>query len=156
MASLSIRSYLPADLDATIKIFRHAVLHGTGNDYSAFQRRTWASVADNREQWAAKRLGKPTCIAWIDDFPAGFTDLEADGHIDMLFVHARYHRRGIARALLEHVENEALKQSLPRLYTDASITARPCYEACGFKMVMEQTVTLRGVEFLNYRMEKPL
>jgi hypothetical protein len=35
---------------------------------------------------------------------AGFSDLAPDGHVDMLYVDPDFQRRGVARALLEHIE----------------------------------------------------
>jgi putative acetyltransferase len=42
------------------------------------------------------------------------------------------------------------------LYTEASITARPVFEAHGFHLLTAQTVTVRGASMTNYRMEKRL
>jgi hypothetical protein len=42
------------------------------------------------------------------------------------------------------------------LFTEASITARPFFEAEGFVVLSPQVVISRGVEFVNYRMERVL
>jgi putative acetyltransferase len=92
----------------------------------------------------------------MEDRIAGFSDLEPDGHVDMLYVHPDFQRRGIARALLQHIEKSARALDLRRLYTEASITARPAFEAVGFRVIVPQTVTVRGESMTNYRMEKRL
>jgi putative acetyltransferase len=74
----------------------------------------------------------------------------------MPYVHPDFQRRGIARALLQHVEAAARTLNLRRLYTEASITARPAFEAVGFHLIVPQTVTVRGESMRNYRMEKRL
>ena len=51
---------------------------------------------------------------------------------------------------------EARRVGLARLFTEASITARPFFEAHGFTVLAAQVVTCRGVEFVNYRMERRL
>ena len=71
-------------------------------------------------------------------------------------VHPDFQRRGIARALLQHIEESARALDLRRLYTEASITARPAFEAVGFRVILPQTVTVRGESMTNYRMEKRL
>ena len=43
---------------------------------------------------------------------------------------------------------------LPRLSTEASITARPFFQSHGFQILAEQVVTCRGSAFVNYRMER--
>ena len=74
----------------------------------------------------------------------------------MLYVHPNFVRCGVARALLEHLEEAARTNALRRLYTEASLTARPVFEAMGFRMVVPQTVTIRGESMTNYRTEKRL
>ncbi len=74
----------------------------------------------------------------------------------MLYVHPDFQRRSVARALLQQIEEAARIQDLRRLYTEASITARPLFEAMGFRVIVPQTVTVRGEFMTNYRMEKRL
>lgn len=74
----------------------------------------------------------------------------------MLYVHPDFQRRGVARALLGHLEEIAREGGLRRLYTEASITARPVFEVMGFRTIVPQTVTVRGESMTHYRMEKRL
>jgi putative acetyltransferase len=149
---LSVRPYQPADLHAVIGIFLGAVREVAARDYSPAQIEAWARV--DRDTWAVRRLSRPTWIAVIGQSPAGFTDLEPDGHLDMMFVHPAYQRIGVATALLQRVEAAARGQNLPRIFTDASITARPFFQSRGFQIVTQQVVNLRGQELTNFRMEK--
>lgn len=149
-----VRPYGPADLDALIDLFRESVRRIAIRDYTEAQVKAWAPDAVDRESWAARRASRPTWVAEIDGKVAGFTDLEPDGHIDMMFVHPDHQGRGVANALLNHVESEAARLGLGRLHTEASVTARPFFEKKGFRLVVPQTVSLRGQDFINYRMEK--
>ena len=88
--------------------------------------------------------------------PVGFAELESDGHIDRVYVSADHQRRGIGRQLLAAVEAEARCVGLARLFTEASITARPFFEAQWFTVLVPQVVRCRGAEFINYRMERIL
>jgi putative acetyltransferase len=74
----------------------------------------------------------------------------------MLYVHPDFQRRGVARALLTRIEQLARIQGADRLYTEASITARPVFESVGFHVLAAQTVSVRGESMTNYRMEKEL
>ena len=156
MAAIEIRPYRPADRDRLIDIFRGAVRDVAIRDYSEAQARAWAPDSIDADAFGRRRADKPTFVAIIEGEPAGFSDLEPDGHIDMLFVHARHQSRGVARALLEHVEALARRENMPRLHTEASITARPVFERHGFRVLARQTVAHDGEAMINYRMEKPL
>jgi putative acetyltransferase len=86
----------------------------------------------------------------------GFAELEPDGHVDRVYVAADHQGQGVGRLLLVAVVAEARRVGLARLFTEASITARPFFEAQGFVVLAPQVVTCRGAEFVNYRMERVL
>ena len=74
----------------------------------------------------------------------------------MMFVHARFQGRGVATALLRQVEAAALEAGLSRVFTEASITARPFFLSRGFELIAEQTVECEGQWLTNFRMHKRL
>jgi putative acetyltransferase len=149
-----VRDYVPADVDALIDLFREAVRRVAIRDYSGAQVRAWAPDMAEREKWVERRASRPTWVAEIDGKIAGFTDLEPDGHVDMMYVHPDFKGRGVANALMAKVEEAAAEQKLGRLYTEASITAKPFFEKKGFRVIAPQTVHVRGQDLVNYRMEK--
>jgi len=65
-------------------------------------------------------------------------------------------RSGVGPALYEAVESKAIGLRLQRIFTEASITARPFFEHCGFAVCQQLRVTRGGVELSNFRMEKRL
>jgi putative acetyltransferase len=152
---ITIRPYAATDAAGLTSLFCASVRHIASRDYTASQIRAWAPDTDER-QFGKKCVSKSTWVAEMEGRLAGFSDLEPDGHIDMLYVHPDFQRRGVAHALLEHVENVARKAGLRRLYTEASITARPVFEVMGFRIVAPQIVTVRGESMMNYQMDKPL
>ena len=151
---VSIRAYRQADTIDLAGLFRASVHSVPQHDYSSSQARAWASTLIDEVRFGERCASKSTWIAEIEGRIVGFSDLESDGHIDLLYVHPDFQRRGVARALLEHIESTARESSLPRLYTEASITARPVFEARGFHVIAPQTVTVGGESMINYRMEK--
>ncbi len=149
-----IRDYVPADVDALIDLFRQAVRRTAIRDYSEAQVKAWAPDEVERERWVERRSSRPTWVAEIDGRIAGFADLEPDGHVDMMYVHPDFNGRGVANALFARIEAAAAELKLWRLYTEASITAKPFFEKKGFRVISAQTVHVRGQDLVNYRMEK--
>jgi putative acetyltransferase len=152
--TLAIREYCSDDLAELVELFRRSVREVASEDYSREQVLAWAPDQIDQTAWAAKRAAKPTWVAIVDDRIAGFSDLDASGRVDMLYVHPDFTRRGVATALLSKVESEALRQELARLFAEVSLTARPVFERCGFSLVEAQSVELRGQQFQNFRMQK--
>jgi putative acetyltransferase len=156
MTTIDIRPYRAADAAELVQLFRSAVRAIPRSDYSQAQLAAWAPDEIDVARFAQRCAAKSTWIADCGGNIAGFSDLEGDGHVDMLYVHPAFQRRGVARALLSHIEGVARERGLARLYTEASITARPAFEARGFVVLAAQIVARRGEDFTNYRMEKPL
>lgn len=153
----TIRPLRPDDIDALIELFRAAVRRVASRDYTPAQLMAWAPDRIDREPWVARYERRPAWVAEIDGgVPVGFSDLEPDGHLDMMYVHPDHQGRGIATALLAQVEQAAHERGIDNLYTHASLTARPFFERRGFTLIRQQMVTVRGQSFINFRMEKTL
>jgi putative acetyltransferase len=150
----SIRPYSSNDLDAVIAVFQGAVREVASRDYNAAQIDAWAQV--DRGGWSLARASKPTWVAEIRSVVIGFSDLEPDGHLDMMFVHPGYQGIGVATALLETVQAAAVSLNRAKIFTEASITARPFFERRGFVVAGPQMVEKRGQTLRNFKMTKLL
>jgi putative acetyltransferase len=153
-SGLFIRPYQAADLDVVIEIFLRAIREVASKDYDQAQVDAWAQA--DRERWATRRLSRPTWVAVLGQETVGFSDLEPDGHLDMMFVHPAHQGLGVATLLLKTVEAVATAQGINRLFTEASLTARPFFERRGFSVLASQCVEKRGQLLTNVRMEKTL
>ena len=152
-ATMAIREYHPADLDAVIAIFVGAIREIAARDYTAEQIDAWAQV--DRGRWQQRRLSRPTWIAVIGEKIVGFADLEPNGCLDMMFVHPAHQGAGVATELLRTVETAARNLNLAHIFTEASITARPFFERRGFAVVTENFEEC-GQLLRNFKMTKGL
>ena len=73
------------------------------------------------------------------------------GYLDRLYVHKDYQGMGVGTAICDALESHIHEG---RIYTHASITARPFFEKRGYRLVKEQQVERRGVLLTNFVMEK--
>lgn len=153
---MHMRRFRPEDAAAVASLFHDTVRRINCRDYTDIQVRAWAPDAADPAVWIGKLAGRFSIVAEQDGVITGFGDIEADGHLDHLFVHADHQGEGIGRRLAETMEAEARRLGLGRIFTEASITARPFFERLGYRVIQEQTVLSRGVEFINFRMEKLL
>ena len=150
----SVRPYGSADLEAVITLYIRSIREVSSRDYNPSQINAWGQA--DRDLWNERRLSRPTWVAEIDQEIVGFTDLEPNGHLDMMYVHPSHQNVGIATALLKTVEAAARRQGLRRIFTESSITAKPFFERHGFRVLAEQMVEIRGQKLTNYQMEKIL
>lgn len=153
---LTLRPAQPGDTVAMIDLFRRSVREVAGRDYTPAQVAAWAPDRIDTADWDHRLAGNSTWVAEAAGILAGFISLGGDGHIDMLFVDPDHQRQGVARRLLDQAERAARDAGLTRLLTEASITARPFFEAQGFRVTARQHVTRNGQEFIRYAMRRNL
>ena len=151
---ISLRRYAPADAAATLRCFERAVRGTASRDYDPGQIEAWAAV--DVEAWRHRRESVETWVAERDGRLVGFTDLDAEGYIDMMFVDPDAARTGVASALLNHTTDLVRRRGGTELTVQASITARPFFERHDFVVTAEQRVELRGSVLTNYRMRREL
>ena len=153
---VTLRPYRPDDAPALLTLFRDTIRRVNSRDYSPAQIAAWASDDIDTVVWFGRFNDRYVPVAEEAGRPVGFAELEPNGHIDRVYVSADHQRRGIGRMLLDALIAEARRAGLARLFTEASITARPFFEAHGFVVLTPQVATCRGAEFINYRMERML
>ena len=158
MAAISIRRYQPGDGAALARVLFRSVREAALADYSVEQTEVW--------------MPQPPDPAWFDDRAAdgrvvlvaedadlgvvGYTDLEADGHIDHAYCLPEVVGAGVGSTLYEALEAEARGRGWTRLYVEASESARRMYSAKGFAVVRRHDFERGGVAIHNFDMVKLL
>lgn len=151
-----VREYQAVDADVLRQLFYDTIHTINLRDYSPDQVDAWAPRDFDRQRWADSLLAKMTFVAEREAAVVGFGELEPSGHIDRFYCHADCQGQGVGSLLLNQLESKARTLGLPRVYTEASITAQPFFERRGFITVREQEVECRGVRMTNYVMTKEL
>jgi putative acetyltransferase len=150
-----LRAYRsPDDAAATFGVFQAAIRQTASAVYRPDQIEAWAGPAQtDLDHWDARRVRGLTLVAELGGEVVGFTDLQSDGLVDMLFVHPGAGGRGVARTLLTAVQHEARRRGLTALHTFASRSAQPAFERLGFAVVADRPdTTVRGVVVPNAEM----
>ena len=154
---MRIREAIRADAPQIVGVFHHTIHTVNVRDYTTEQVNAWSPKVPDADAWAANKF--PTRMTFVADDNgtiAGFGELEDNGHVDCFYIHQAYQRRGVGTAIFQQIEERARGLGLTLLFTEASITARPFFEASGFSIVKQQIVICRGVELSNFVMEKTL
>ena len=153
---MRIRRFEPKDTEEVARLFHDTVRTVNRRDYSQPQVEAWAPDQPDLVRWTETCQSRMTFVAEEAGQILGFGELEADGHIDRFYVHHAHQREGVGRTLLAALESEARRLGVARLFAEVSTTAMPFFASMGFQTVRQQTVTFRGVAFVNFVMEKIL
>lgn len=147
-----IREYQTLDGKELRELFYYTVHTVNAKDYTKEQLDVWAERQADLEQWNQSFQEHYSIVAVEGDVIAGFGDIDKNGYLDRLFVHADFLRKGIGTAICDRLEQKIKGKIL----THASITARPFFEERGYKVIKEQKVERSGVLLTNFVMEKEI
>jgi putative acetyltransferase len=153
---MMVRRYNPEDLPAMLALFGRSVREIACHDYAPEQVAAWAPELPDIDGWSKRLSNQMVFVCENQGQIAGFASVESDGHLGLLYVHPEAQRRGVASVLRARILEWAMARKLTNVFTEASITARPFFERCGFRVVRSQTVQAHGVSMANLRMERAL
>lgn len=149
---MRIRPCREADLPALLDVFYRTVHTACAGDYTPAQLSAWAPETPDTARWAEKLRQETFLAAEGGGALLGFGALEG-AYLDLLYVLPDCQGRGVGSALcgfLEHLCPES------RITVHASRTARPFFEAQGYRLVRSQQVERPGVMLENFVLEKDL
>jgi putative acetyltransferase len=151
---VTIKQYSHKDALDLACIYYNTIHYVNSKDYSEKQIKAWAPPSSREAtSWKNKWEKTAPIVAQKGDKIVGFAELEENGHIDCFYVHHEYQGFGIGSLLMKNIFNKAHTLKLKRVFAEVSITAKPFFEAKGFKVVKEQNVDIRGIQLTNFIME---
>lgn len=153
-AKVELRRAVAADHDALGQVMFDAIHHGP-SVYSTAERAGWLPAPPQGPLWSAKLTEQQVIVAERAGRVLGFIAY-AGGYIDLAFIAASAQGQGVFRALYGRVERTSYEAGQPRLYTHASLMARPVFEAMGFRVIAAERVARSGEYLDRFEMEKIL
>lgn len=154
---MQIRMATLQDTGELKNLYQGTITHINSRHYNPAQVRAWAARGERIASLENKINQQYFYVAVTpEDTITGFASVEADGELDMMFVHKDFQGMGIATLLIQRIFEKARELGLPSLTSYVSITARPFFEKMGFKVVETRQVDLGEVALTNYKMIKSL
>lgn len=151
-----VRAFGAADAPALRAVFESSVHTLAAPYYTPAQRAAWAPTEHDAARWADRMRTLQPFVAELDGRIAGFADLQPSGLIDMFFVAGDCGGRGVARALMAHIEASARERGIGLLFADVSLAAESFFLRAGFAVEQRQTVVRAGELLRNARMARTL
>lgn len=156
---MQIRPFRNEDATALGRIFHRAVQATPEGEYSADQRQAWSAGPIPAERYLARiQAGDHQVYVAVDtnDHPTGFVELQPDGHIDCFYRDPEHAGSGVGTALYDHLEDQARRQGITRLWVEASDAAKRFFLRQGFGVLERREIARNGVTLHNWAMEKHL
>lgn len=154
--AISLRTAQIDDLEMLQSLYQQTIEDSCRTDYDERQRKAWRQGIENTQRWVSALENQYFIIAEINGRLAGFGSLRDNSYIDFMYTGRDFQRMGIARRIYDQLESQAVGSGALVISADVSKTARIFFEKQGFTLVSENLNVIRGVEIVNYRMQKPL
>ena len=121
--------------------------------YSQEQKRAWASQAWNNPNFDKSiikgkgwLISKQGIIAFATRYPAD--------KIALFYCKGKFQRKGCGSILLNKLEEEAKKEGLDSLYTEASLISYKLFLKNEWKIIRKEKVIINNIFFERYKMTK--
>ena len=152
-----IRQATKDDLPDILRVFGSSIQAIPNAHYTQAQKPEWLKSLENKKRWTQALTKQLFWVAEVNRELVGFISLEVEkSYIDFLYAAPNFWGQGVAKELLQTLQDFALLNKLSRLRSDVSITARPFFEHHGFR-ANGRNEHLRGNQVLvNFSMTKVL
>ena len=150
----SLRRILPGEEASVRQLFYDTIHQINCRDYTKQQIEAWAPFTYDKNNWHKRIHSNDTYVVIKDGQIVGYSELKSDGYIDHFFCHYQFQGQGIGDLLMKNIHNLVAARKINRLYTHASITARPFFERYGFILEKSQQVLIRGQLLTNFVLSK--
>lgn len=149
---MDIRASLAGDVASIAALFTESVHQIAARSYDPVQLDAWAPKSPDLKQWQSRLAPLETLVADFEGVMGGFISYTSKGHIELLYTSPEFSRRGVASRLLGEVVQILRLKGIEHFSTEASVEARPFFEAKGFKVIEEQIVERHGVQLRRFLM----
>ncbi|HXB12930.1 MAG TPA: GNAT family N-acetyltransferase [Bacteroidia bacterium] len=153
---MEIRRADTGDVDEIGKLYYDTIVTVNKKDYNDEQIKAWASTFNNVDGWVRRIEEQHFFVATIDEKIVGFTSLDYNGYLDLLYVHKDFQGQGIGTKLFMEVLKIAREEEYEEITVQSSITAIPFFEKQGFKPTGEKHKLVNGVAFDNVLMARKM
>ena len=122
--------------------------------YSQAQKRAWSSQAwDNPNFENSIKKGKGWLLSEKGIIVA-FAIRYPDNRIALLYCKGKFQRKGCGSKLLYKLEDDAMKEGLDSLLTEASLISYELFLKNAWKIIRKEKVTINNIFFERYKMIK--
>jgi GNAT superfamily N-acetyltransferase len=156
----ALRPLQPLDRDAVLKVYRCSVASCDPQLYTAAQRHAWARQADEAQPAPALLHSLNHGSGLVCSDPEGkvvaFGVREPHDRVALLYCHPSHQRQGLARRLLQAMEQQAGAEGIQKLRTEASLLSHALFCDEGWQVQWREELLIHGVHFRRFRLAKTL
>jgi len=122
--------------------------------YSESQKRAWSSQAWDNPNFDKSILKGKGWLLSEEGIIIAFATRYPNNRIALFYCKGEFQRKGIGSKLLHKLEDEAKKEGLESLTTEASLISFELFLKNGWEIIRKEKVTINNIFFERYKMIK--
>ena len=122
--------------------------------YSQEQKRAWSSQAWNNPNFHNSIIKGKGWLISIQGIIVAFATRYPIDRIALFYCKGEFQRKGYGSKLLNKLEDEAKKEGLDSLYTEASLISYELFLKNKWKIIRKEKVIINNIFFERYKMTK--
>lgn len=143
------------DLIEIVNLFTDTVHKINKRDYNSEQLNAWAPKNIEYKKWQDRFKSTKPKVVKIDNEIVGFFEFNVkEAYIDCFYVKYNSQNMGIGKFMLREIFEISKQNSIKKISTHSSITAKEFFKKYGFREIIKNKVKREGVILNNFLMEK--
>ena len=136
------------------KVYFDSILSLDEKIYSEEQKRAWSSQAWNNPNFDESITKGKGWLLTEQGIIIAFATRYPTDKIALFYCKGKFQRKGCGSKLLRKLEDEAKKEGLDYLSTDASLISYKLFLKNEWKIIRKEKVTINNIFFERYKMTK--
>jgi len=122
--------------------------------YSKERKRAWSSQAWNNPNFSESIIKGKGWLISTEGIIIAFATRYPTNRIALFYCKGKFQRKGYGSKLLLKLEDDAKKEGLDSLYTEASLISYELFLKNGWKIIRKEKVIINNIFFERYKMTK--
>jgi len=153
---MNLRQITIKDQIELTKVYFHSIQSLDENIYSQEQKRAWSSQAWNNPNFDKSITEGKGWLLSNQGIIIAFATRYPNNRIALFYCKGEFQRKGYGTKLLHKLEDEAKKEGLDSLSTEASLISYELFLKNEWEIIRKEKVIINNIFFERYKMTKTI
>jgi len=151
---MNLKQITKKDILHLKKLYFDSIISIDERIYTKEQKRAWASQAWENKFFNLCLFEGKGWLIYEKDKIVAFASRYPNNRIALLYCRGDSQRKGYGTNLLQKLEDEAIKEGLPSLSTEASLISYKLFLKKNWEIIHKEKIIIKNIIFVRYKMIK--
>ena len=151
---MNLRQITTKDQQELKKVYFESIQSLDEKIYNQEQKRAWSSQAWENPNFTKSITQGKGWLLHVNDKIIAFASRYPKNRISLFYCKGKFQRKGLGTLLLNKLEEDAIKEGLDSLSTEASLISYKLFLKNQWKIIRKEKVIINNIFFERYKMTK--